>query len=191
MSPFRLVKVLPTQLNADSQQHLMTKTGRRHNVLHSLEPVTKLMGLLGIPIPASMEVSSCRLTCHLYSTFCFLTVMSIQSIQVINIIYNAKDVSMVYCLSGLSSSALSWNLIIESLNLALYAVGSQICLLLLTRSKTWTDLINSFKLLEENLPSNNIFASCRKFTIKVIIYIFFPVCIFCFTENPMIIKRKH
>nr|CAH0103238.1 unnamed protein product [Daphnia galeata] len=139
----------------------MTKTGR-HNVLRSLEPVTKLMGLLGIPIPASMEVSSCRLTCHLYSTFCFLTVMSIQSIQVIHIIYNAKDVSMGYCLSGLSSSssALSWNLIIESLNLALYAVDSHICLLLLTllmRSKTWTDLINSFKLLDDNLPKHNIF----------------------------------
>ena len=179
MSRSGLVKVHPTQLNADSQQHLTIKSGRRRNFLWSLKPVTKLMGLLGIPIPSSMEISSCRLTCHLYRIFCFFTVMLIQSIQVIHIIYNVKDVSMGY-LNGLSSSALSWNFIIENINLALYSVGSHICLLLLTRSKTWTDLMDSFKLLDENLLNNNLFASYRKLSIKVIIYTIFPVCIFCY-----------
>ena len=187
MSRYGLVRVHPTQLNANSQQHLidlMIKSGRRRNFLWSLEPVTKLMGLLGIPIPSSMEVSSCRLTCHLYCIFCFLTVMLIQSIQVIHIIYNVKDVSMGY-LNGLSSSALSWNFIIENINLALYSVGSHICLLLLTRSKTWTDIIDSFKLLDENLPNNNLFAySHRKLSIKILIYIIFPVCIFSYYRNP-------
>jgi hypothetical protein len=88
MSRYGLVKVHPTQLNADSQQHLTIESGRQRNFLWNLKPVTKLMGLLGIPIPSSMEVSSCRLTCHLYRIFCFFTVMSIQSIQVIHIIYN-------------------------------------------------------------------------------------------------------
>jgi hypothetical protein len=187
MSRYGLVRVHPTQLNANSQQHLidlMIKSGRRRNFLWSLEPVTKLMGLLGIPIPSSMEVSSCRLTGHLYRIFCFLTVMLIQSIQVIHIIYNVKDVSMGY-LNGLSSSALSWNFIIENINLALYSVGSHICLLLLTRLKTWTDIIDSFKLLDENLLNNNVFAySHRKLSIKILIYFIFPVCIFSYYRNP-------
>nr|CAH0110706.1 unnamed protein product [Daphnia galeata] len=97
MSRYGLVRVHPTQLNANSQQHLidlMIKSGRRRNFLWSLEPVTKLMGLLGFPIPSSMEVTSCHLACHLFCTFCFLTVSLIQSIQIIHIIYNAKDVLM-------------------------------------------------------------------------------------------------
>ena len=178
MSRSGLVKVHPTQLNADSQQHLTIKSGRRRNFLWSLKPVTKLMGLLGIPIPSSMEISSCRLTCHLYRIFCFLMVLLIQSSQVIHLLYNVKEVSMAY-VSGLSSSALLCNFIIESFNLALYTVGSHICLLLLTQSKTWTDLIDSFKRLDENLPNNNLFPSCRKLAIKIIIYIIISVCMFC------------
>ena len=178
MFRYGLVKVYPNQLNSGSQQDFVIKTGRPRNLLWSLEPVTRLMGLSGIPIPPSIEVSSCRLACYLYRIFCFLMVLLIQSSQVIHLLYNVKEVSMAY-VSGLSSSALLCNFIIESFNLALYTVGSHICLLLLTQSKTWTDLIDSFKRLDENLPNNNLFPSCRKLAIKIIIYIIISVCMFC------------
>ena len=177
MSFCGLVKIQPIRLN-ESEQDTRIATEHR-KILWSLEPLTRWMCLMGIPIPPSVEVSNCRLTCRLYRIFCFLMVLLIQSSQSIHIFYNAENVSMAY-MSGLATSALSWNFVIENLYLAVYTVGSHICLLSLTRSKTWTDLIDSFALLEESMPCfDSLFFSCRKIAIKIIIYIIFSVRMFC------------
>jgi hypothetical protein len=174
MSHCGLVKVKPIGLN-ESEQDVKISTSEHRKILWSLEPLTRWMWLLGIPIPQSLEGSDCRLPSHLYRIFCFSIVLLIQSSQLIHIFYYAEDVSIAY-MSGLATSALNSVFIIENFCLAVYVVGSHICFLLLTRSKTWLDLINSFALLEESiLCSDKLFISCRKLAVKLIIYLIFSV----------------
>jgi hypothetical protein len=174
MSHCGLVKVKPIGLN-ESEQDVKISTSEHRKILWSLEPLTNWMWLLGIPIPQSLEGYDCRLPSHLYRIFCFSIILLIQSSQLIHIFYYAEDVSMAY-MSGLATSALNSVFIIENLCLAVYIVGSHICFLLLTRSKTWLDLINSFSLLEESMPClDKLFISCRKLAVKFIIYLIFSV----------------
>ncbi|XP_046450215.1 putative gustatory receptor 2a [Daphnia pulex] len=172
MSHCGLVKVKPIGLN-ESEQDVKISTSEHRKILWSLEPLTRWMWVLGIPIPPSLEDSNCRLPSHLYRIFCFSIVLLIQSSQLIHIFYHAEDVSMAY-MSGLATSALNSVFIIENFCLAVYIVGSHVCFLLLTRSKTWSDLINSFALLEESIScSDKLFISCRKLAVKLIIYLIF------------------
>lgn len=140
----------------------------------SLEPITKCMRLIGIQIPSSNDVSSCWLTCHLYRIFCFLLVSFVQLSLVIQVFSNARSIANSYT-NGNSTMTFSWNFIIDNLNLALYTVGSHISFLLLTRPQIWMDLAHSYKLLEENGHSSEIYPPCRQIAIKAIIYIFTAV----------------
>jgi hypothetical protein len=168
------VKVQPTQSpNLESDG---VKLGQRRSLFHwSLEPMTKWMCLMGIPI--SINRSSCQLSCCRFNRiFCFLVVFFIHSSQIIHMLLNAKSIANSY-ITGTSSRALSWNFIIESVIVAVYAIGGHISLLLVTRSETWMDLVHSFKLLEENLTSSDVYSACRKLAIKTIIYIISSVFI--------------
>ncbi len=160
------VKVQPTQsTNLESNR---VELGQRSSFHWSLEPMTKWMCLMGIPI--SIDGSSCQLSCsRLNRAFCFLVVLFIHSSQTIHMLFNAESIANSY-ITGTSSTALSWNFCIESLIIAVYAIGGHISLLLVTRSETWMDLVHSFKLLEENLPSSDIYPACRKLANKTIIY---------------------
>ncbi|XP_046637698.1 putative gustatory receptor 28b [Daphnia pulicaria] len=122
MSHCGLVKVKPIGLN-ESEQDVKISTSEHRKILWSLEPLTRWMWLLGIPIPHSLEGSDCRLPSHLYRIFCFSIVLLIQSSQLIHIFYYAEDVSMAY-MSGLATSALNSVFIIENFCLAVYIVGS-------------------------------------------------------------------
>ncbi|KAK4025499.1 hypothetical protein OUZ56_014563 [Daphnia magna] len=92
----------------------------------------------------------------------------------IHTVYNAKTVSASY-MSGISTLTLSWNLICENVNIAVYTVGCQISFLVFSRSDAWTDLISSFKRLDENLPSSEIYPTCRSLAIKIFFYVFFLI----------------
>ena len=168
------VKVQPIQSpKLESQDEI-----RQSNISFywSLEPITRLMCLMGVPL--SIDGSICRKNCcRLNRNFCFSLVLFIHSSQMIHMFLNAKSIANSY-ITGTSSSALSWNFIIESVIVALYAVGGHLSLLLLTRSVTWIDLINSFKRLEENLPfSDDIYPACRQLATKTLIYIISSVII--------------
>ncbi len=143
---------------------------RKNSINGSLEPITKCMHVIGVSIPPSEEVKSCRSICHLYRTFCFLLVSFVQFSLVIQVFCDAKNIANSYT-NGISTTAFSWNFIIDNLNLALYTVGSYISFLLLTRPKTWLDLVLSFKLLEENGHSSEIYPTSRQIAVKAIIYI--------------------
>ena len=164
---------LPVQVNEskiEDMNNVVEKLKTRRNSFDwSLEPITKCMRLLGIPIPSSKDFSSCRLTYHLYRTFCFLSVSFVQLSMVIQVFSNARSIANSYT-DGNSTITFSWNFITDNLNLALYTIGSLICFLLLTRPQTWMDLILSFKLLEENGYSSKIYPACRQIAIKAIGY---------------------
>nr|CAH0103138.1 unnamed protein product [Daphnia galeata] len=164
---------LPVQVNeskmGDMNNVVEKLKTRRNSFDWSLEPITKCMRLLGIPIPPSKDFSSCRLTYYLYRTFCFLSVSFVQLSMVIQVFSNARSIANSYT-DGNSTITFSWNFIIDNLNLALYTIGSLICFLLLTRPQTWMDLILSFKLLEENGYSSEIYPACRQIAIKAIAY---------------------
>ena len=85
-------------------------------------------------------------------------------------IQNKNLISNAY-VTGTSTSALSWNFIIDYLNMAIYTIGGRCFLSLVTRPKTWMDLVKSFQLLEENLSSPEIYAERRRVGVKAIIYI--------------------
>ena len=157
MQKIHTVKVQPTQSpNTESRVEK-----RQCNSFHwSLKPITKWMCILGIPL--SVKDSSC---CRVNRIFCFTLVFFIHSSQIIHMLLASSYKT------GTSSTALSWNFIIESAITAVYTVGGHISLLLITRSETWMDLVHSFKLLEENLPSSDLYLTCRKLAAKTLIYI--------------------
>jgi hypothetical protein len=162
------VKVQPIQSpKLESQDKI-----RQSNISFywSLEPITRWMCLMGIPL--SIDGSICRPSCcRLNRNFCFFLVLFIHSSQMIHMFFNAESIAASY-ITGPTSSALSWNFIIESVIVAIYAVGGHFSLLILTQSVTWMDLINTFKRLEENLPfSDDIYPACRQLATKTLIYI--------------------
>lgn len=144
---------------------------RRNSFDWSLEPITKCMRFgMGISVPPSKEVKSCRPTCHFYCIFCFLLVLFVHLSLVVQVFCNARNIANSYT-NGTSTTTFSWNFIIDNLNLALYTVGSHISFLFLARPTTWMDLVLSFRLLEENGHSSEMYPTCRQIAVKTIIYI--------------------
>jgi hypothetical protein len=139
----------------------------------------------------SLEVSDCRLSSHLYRTFCFSMVLLIQSSQLNPHLLLRRGRFNGFYMSGSATLALSCVFVIDNFCLAVYTVDSHICFLLLTRSKTWMDLIHSFALLEESMPcSDKLFISCRKLFVKLIIYLIFLVRIYSNIINLQLINVK-
>lgn len=134
----------------------------------SIEPLRRWMCLIGV-YPPPVNGFCCGLY-YFYQAFCFLLVVLIQSSTVIHIFRNARTVSSAQ-INVNSTTALSWNFIIDNTNFALYAITGHGFLLLLTRPRMWTDLINSFELLDKNLPSLDIYPRCRQLTFIAIVYI--------------------
>lgn len=132
----------------------------------SLQHLTRWMGLLGIAPPSSFNP---RFNCFL-RFFSFLLVVSIHIWLVVHISLNARNVSVSY-VRQISTTTTSWTFIIDNLNLAMYVVGGHVFLLFLTRPKTWKEFTVSFKLLEDNLSTRNIYLRCRRQTVNAIIYI--------------------
>ncbi len=163
------VKVKPLAVQ-HRQSELDYEKEIEKNFLWSLEPITRVMGLIGISRPL--------VDGHLFRpfsrAFSFLLVSSIQLGLVIHIFQNAKNVSKSYIM-GVSTSAASWNFIIDNLNLAFYTIGGNIILLMLTRPRTWQNLTKSFELLEENLTSHEIYPKCRQISVKAVIYVIVSV----------------
>ena len=83
------------------------------NYTWSLEPIVKVIGLMGISSPIIDGHFSCFT--HFKRAFSFLLVASIQSSLLIHIFLNATNVSNSY-IEGISTTALSWNFIIDNLN---------------------------------------------------------------------------
>ena len=162
--------IQPKDPKMEDENNVKILKMRKNSFNWSLEPITKCMHVMGVSIPPSEEIKSCRLICHLYRTFCFLLVSFLQIILVIQVFGDAKNIANSYT-NGISTTTFSWNFIIDNLNLALYTVGSHISFLLLTRPKTWLDLVLSFKLLEENGHSPEIYSTCRQIAVKAVICI--------------------
>jgi hypothetical protein len=163
--------IQPKDPKMEDENNVKILKMRKNSFNWSLEPITKCMQVMGVSIPPSEEIKSCRLIyCHLYRTFCFLLVLFLQIILVIQVFGDAKNIANSYT-NGISTTTFSWNFIIDNLNLALYTVGSHISFLLLTRPKTWLDLVLSFKLLEENGHSPEIYSTCRQIAVKAVICI--------------------
>ncbi len=135
----------------------------------SLEPIARWMCLIGIPLP--IDGLGCCCLGRFYTTFCFLLAVLVQLWLVIHTIQNAKYVANSY-ITGISTSTLTWNFIIDNVNLAFYTIGGHSFLLMITQSKVWMDIVNSFKLLDENLPtSSDIYPQSRRVGGKAIIFI--------------------
>ena len=149
------------------QSKLEDEKGMENNFTWSLEPITKFMGFVGIYPPTNGRCSCVK---HIHRVFSFLLVASIQPCVVILFFQNKNLISNAY-VTGTSTSALSWNFIIDYLNMVIYTIGGRCFLSLVTRPKTWMDLVKSFQLLEENLPSPEIYAESRRVGVKAIIYI--------------------
>lgn len=162
------VKVKPLAVQ-HRQSQLDYEKDIEKNFLWSLEPITRVIGLIGISRP----LVDGHLLRPFSRAFSFLLVASIQFGLVIHIFQNAKNVSKSYIMGVTSAS--SWNFIIDNLNLAFYTIGGNIVLLMLTRPRTWQNLIKSFELLEKNLTTREIYPKCRQISVKAVIYIFVSV----------------
>ena len=176
------VKSFPQNITS---KNLIKKREILKNFIWSLEPIVKIMGLTGISSPI-IDGHFSWFT-HFKRAFSFLLVASIQSSLVIHIFLNARNVSNSY-IAGISTTALSWNFIIDNLNVAFYTMGGNYFLLMLTRPKTWIKLVKSFKQLEMNLPAPEIYPECRKVGVKSIVYITISVtrdCAIYWSENSM------
>lgn len=166
MSPSFLVKVQPIQGNPSGQN--FEANVEKKDFRWSMEPVIRWMCFLGIPTP--FDGSTCQFARNFHQIISFMLLLLIQSSVLIHTLRNAKSLSASY-LSGMSTSTLSWNLICENLNFTVYTVGCQISFLILGRSDAWAELIDSFKRLEENLPSSDIYPSCRNLAIEIFFYV--------------------
>lgn len=149
---------------------------RKNSFNWSLEPITKCMHVMGVSIPpSSEEVKSCRPMSHIsIAPSVFYWYRSFSLFLLFKCFAMLRGIANSYT-NGISTTTFSWNFIIDYLNLALYTDGSHISFLLLTRSKTWLDLVLSFKLLEENGHSSEFYPKCRHIAVKVIIYIIITV----------------
>lgn len=143
------------------------------NFFWSFKLLTRWMYLIGIPPPAVTESVSCQLNRY-FRIVIFFLVLLLHSCILMDGAFNTKSITQSY-VSGISTTALFWNLIIDGLNLGMYVVGGHSVLLLLTRPQTWRDLTSSFQLLDEDLPTIGIYLQSRRLTIYAIVYIPFSV----------------
>ena len=175
---------MPDAVKVQPLQRIQSKlrNGKEENISMnfnwSIQPLARWMCFLGVPPPTN------GYNCFFifYRPFCFLLVVLIQSSLVIHIFFNAKSVSREQ-INGISTTALSWNFIIDNTNFALYAIAGHCFLLQLTRPKTWANLINSLELLEKNFLLCDIYPKCRQLTINATAYIIASVCLFYCSRN--------
>lgn len=133
----------------------------------SLDSLRKWMKLIGVPLPpvtGSFNPFS-QFICAIF----FTVVLLIHLWLVFHTSFNARTVSVSYS-NGISTTASSWNFIIDSINFAMYVISGHVFMLFLTRPKTWKDLINSLKILEDQ-DTINIYRKCRQFTFHAIVYV--------------------
>lgn len=145
------------------------------NLSWSLEHLNKLLSLIGCSLPA-ISVGPKSHSSRVLQCFCFLLNASFQTWLVVHILVNSKFVSSSY-IAEVSTSVVSWNFIIDNVNLAVYAIGGHGFLLFLTRPSVWLSIKDSFKLLEKKSTTIDVYPKCRRFTIYALIYITLAVII--------------
>lgn len=153
--------------SADSNPSTETKNLSK-NFIWSLKPLTRFMYLIGVPLPLTDDKSS-RPWRKLLTAVFFVVVVLIHLWLVVHVSLHARDISVSYA-SRVSSSATSWNFIIDNLNWAMYIVGGHSFLLFLTKPEIWKDLSDSFKSLEGNLAKLDIYPQCRRVTVHLLTY---------------------
>lgn len=150
------------------QSNLSNQNSKTSNLNLSLKAITTWLSFIAIPPPPVS--GSSRQLIQFLRIFSLLFVLIVHFTLVVHVFLNARNVSLTYT-RGISTTASSWNFIIDNINWAMYVVGGHVFLLFLTRPKTWTDLINSFNLLEDNLKTPDILSKCRRVSVQLIVYI--------------------
>lgn len=137
------------------------------NLNSSLDSLRKWMKLLGVPMPP--VTGSFSPFSQFIRFFFFTLILLIQLWAIIHTSLNAKNVSVSYA-NGISTAASSWNFIIDSINFAMHIIGGHVFMLFLTQPKTWENLTNSLKILEDQ-DTVDIYQKCRQFTFHAIAYV--------------------
>ena len=152
-----------------------------HSFDWSLNPLIKWMSVLGVP-PPPIDGNP-RWPYYFIRIFVVSVLIIVDFWLVGHIFLNADSVSRAYS-NGPSTTALSWNLIIDGCNFSLYEIVGYGFLITLTRPKTWRNLITSTSELDQNLPLPHIYPKCRKSLIILMIYVTISVLfIYKFLKN--------
>ena len=118
--------------------------------LESLRPLTQFMNLIGFPIPKTWFK-------YMYRYLCLFWVWSIHLAINVHIWFNLESVSSTYS-PNTSSTALSLNYLIDTINFSISTISVHIFFLMATRTSTWKTLIDSFQLS----ISPQLYAKCRR-----------------------------
>lgn len=145
------------------------------NLNWSLKPIVYWMNLLGVP--PQTNTGSTVLFKNIIRITVFTLVVIIQFWLLIDTFLNSITLSKSL-VHGVSTSALSWNFIIHNFNQAVYTCVGHTVLLLITRSNSWLDVIESFKQLDKHLTPLDIYPQCRRISIYIIIYNVISVCFY-------------
>lgn len=121
----------------------------------------------------SLSVSEVECWSRLLNIITFLTVTLIEMTTVVDVVLDITNVSLVYTDGVSTSDALSWNFIIDSLNLAFYVICGYAVLLILTHTNSLKELVNSFRQLEH--PNVDIYPRFRKICAYYTAYIILSV----------------
>lgn len=139
------------------------------NLNWSLRHLTRwliFLGVLGVGSRPAI-IQCCRI-------FLLCFVLTIHFWLMTDTILNAQRVLTSY--SDNTTSAMTWNFTIDSINLSLYTITGHVILLLITRAKTWSNIIDSLTKLSENMDNFEIYSKCRRVSFYFIVYIIILVC---------------
>lgn len=141
----------------------------------TLSPLLKWMSCLGVSAPASDSAISASLACFIRDLINYLLILAFQFFFVVNNCLDIKTVAKLFA-KTYSTEAVSWNFIIDTLNLAIYIIFNHSFLLFKTRTKAWKNLSDTFEMPEAVSSSFfDIDSKCRKTQAVLMSYVVFAV----------------
>ena len=161
------VKPIDEQISIPSNMDLSPEN-LSYSFEWSLNPLVKWMSILGVP-PPPIDGNP-RWPYYFIRIFVVSVLIIVDFWLVGHIFLNASSVSGIFS-NGPSTTALSWNLIVDGCNFSLYEIVGYGFLISLTRPKTWRNLITSTNKLDQHLPLPHIYPKCRRSLINLMIYV--------------------
>ena len=167
------MKICPTE-TPKSERTIEGKCNSIQHLNRALMPLLKWMSSLGI-LPAVDSLAPVCSIRTLPSVIIFLLVSSTQFFLAVSKCVDAKSETNMFA-HKFSTNAISWNIIIDTVNMAIYTIVNTGFLLGLTKTKLWTNLVDSFEMAPKN-PSFDIYSKSRKTQIYLMILVVISVSI--------------